>query len=385
MDRFSTLLPLLLLPAPAGETPARGGELFFDDFEGDLSGWEIGDPEVIRTRDSGDPECGRVLELAPTDARLAALMRGSEEWQGYRVEGFFLFPTNEHNYLGLVYNLVETDGRVDLGSIYVKGNGSYIRVNPRRDWNPARMLYEEWRVALTGEDAVRIGEWHHFAAEVVGNACHPYVGDAPEPKVTFDLYENDRGKAGFKPRVIGGPVWIDDVLVTDIDGFGYEGPRRPEGLDFRPEEMVTDWDVLGPLTRAHPDLERSPSPVEQAVRENGREHRWRPFDTDARGALVTGRVVDFLGPRTVAYFATTIRVDEPTALHVSTIDDLAVWLNGRFEGYYDRDRFAWHDFGRNPRHPLDPGPLMLPPGENTVLFRVRGGVYASGGFFVRTR
>ena len=367
-------------------------ELFFDDFEADLSAWELSDADSVRIRDSGDPERGHVLELVPKGAKLHALMRGSEAWRGYRVEGFFLFPTREHNYLGFLYNLVETDGRVDVGSLYVKGNGSYIRVNPRRDWNPARSLYEEWRVDLVDADRIGVGTWHYFAAEVVGNACHFYVGDDPEPKVTFDLYEHDEGRAGFKPRVVGGPVWLDDVVVTDIDRFSYDGERRPAGLVYRPEEMVQDWHVLGPLMRAHPQLEERRTPEldggagsEAALVENGVEHRWRPFETDGRGAVVTGRVVDFLGPRAVAYFSTTLDVapGELLELHVSTIDDLAVWLDGRFEGYYGRDSYAWFDIGRNPRHPLEANPLILPPGRHHVLFRARGGVYASGGFFVR--
>ena len=134
-------------------------ELFFDDFESDLAGWVISDPEAIRILATPDPSHGNVLLLSPAHAKLHALIRGSESWRGYRVEGEVLFPENVHNYLGFIYNYAQRGDRVDLGSIYIKGNGSYIRANPRRDWNPSRMLYEEYRTPLTGRDTIRIGEW----------------------------------------------------------------------------------------------------------------------------------------------------------------------------------------------------------------------------------
>jgi hypothetical protein len=49
------------------------------------------------------------------------------------------------------------------------------------------------------------------------------------------------------------------------------------------------------------------------VAEGGVEFGWRDFDTDPRGAVVTGRVTDFLGDRTVAYFLTTIEIPEGDA------------------------------------------------------------------------
>jgi hypothetical protein len=218
---LSLMFALWALPAVATE------RLFEDDFETGLSGWEVSDPAAITIVDSEDPDHGKVLRLAPAGARLHALIRGSEEWGAYRVEGEVLFPTDEHNYLGLIYHFREGGRRVDLGSLYIKGNGSYIRVNPRRDWNPARMLYEEYRTALTGQDAIVIGEWQRFAAEVAGPVCHLYVGDLTTPKVTFGLYEADSGRLGFKPRVVGGPVWLDNVRVTGIGRLSYSGPRLP--------------------------------------------------------------------------------------------------------------------------------------------------------------
>lgn len=387
LRRCSFVLLLVVMhglgPAALGSGEARR-ELFRDDFEAGLDGWEISDPAAIEVVDSGDPEHGGVMRLSPAHARLHALIRGSEHWGGYRVEGQVLFPTDEQNYLGFIYNYREGDGRVDLGSLYIKGNGSYIRVNPRRDWNPARRMYEEYKTPLTGDDAITIGRWQSFAAEVAGPVCHLYVGDMELPKVTFDFFEHSAGKTGFKPRVVGGPVWIDNLRVVAIDRLSYSGPRRPPGIAYDRGRMVTDWQVLGPLTRTFPEVERAAAPHEVSVRDADVPVVWHAFGADPRGAVLTGRVTDFLGPRTVAYFLTTVVVgaDEEASLQFSTTISMALWVNGRFEGYSEEDRYGWHDFGLNPDHPPSPYTEQpLEPGTNHVLVRVRGGIYATAGFY----
>jgi hypothetical protein len=371
----------LLALAPAA---GRGGEILFsDDFEGSLDGWRVSDPSAIRTLDSGDPVHGRVLEMAPRDAQIDALMRGSEAWRAYRVEGEVLFPTDEHNYLGIIYNYRERDGRADFGSLYLKGNSSYIRMNPRRDWNPSRMLYEELKVPLRGPDHIEAGRWYPFAFEVQGHACHFYVGDLKTPRVTFDLFEGDSGAVGFKPRVVGGPVWLDNVRVMSLDRLSYAGPSLPR-VEYDLSGVVTRWRVLGPLSRAHLDVERLEDPGQAAVTERSKRHEWRPAPVDARGAVVTGQVVDFLGPGTVAYLLATLEVPDGARRRIvfSSIDDLALWDDGEFLGYAYRDTFAWHDVGHNPDHPPTDW-IDLDAGVHHVLVRVRGGVYASGGFFAR--
>ncbi|MCP3956465.1 MAG: hypothetical protein GY719_01290 [bacterium] len=382
-SRYSQLwawaLTLLIASGAAGVEP--GTELFSDDFESDLSGWLLSNPQAVTIIDSGAPDHGHVLRMAAADARMTALIRGSEHWRGYRIEGEVLFPDNVHNYLGLIYNYTESERRIDLGSIYIKGNGSYIRVNPRRDFNPARMLYEEYRTPLTGDDAIVIGQWQRFAAEVVGPVCHFYVGDMTTPKVTFDYYEHASGKAGFKPRVVGGPVWIDNVRAVAIDGLSYGGPIRPPGIEHEPGKLLTDWQVLGPLSSAVPAVEKATGPGTDGVFQDGAWHRWRRFATDPRGAVVTGRLTEFYGDRNLAYLRTTIEVaeGEQAELQISTIDDLAGWTNGVFHGYWTRDRFAWYDFRK-----VEPGDgLPLEPGTHHLLLRVRGGQYATGGFFAR--
>lgn len=66
-------------------------------------------------------------------ARLVLRRPSIDSGAGVRVEGEVLFPESGHSYLGLIYNYGEAKGRIDFGSIYIKGNDSYIRVNPHRD------------------------------------------------------------------------------------------------------------------------------------------------------------------------------------------------------------------------------------------------------------
>ena len=359
-----------------------GDLLFEEDFEGPLDRWRLSDPASFSLVDSGDAERGQALEMRSLGATTHALIEGSETWGRYRLEGEVLFPTDEHNYLGFIYNLTEReDGRRDLGSLYIKGNGSYIRANPRRDWNPGRMLYEEYRTPLTGCDAIVIGEWQRFALEVDGSTAHLYVGDPELPKVTFDLFEGDRGAAGFKPRVGRAPVRIDNLRAFAIERLTYQGEERPPGIDHDPGSLITDWEVLGPLSRVHAEIEADSGGIERVV-DRGREVRWRPFATDRRGAVVTARVVDFLHADPVAYFRTRLTVSEPSYFELSSIDDTAIWVDDEFRGYGYADTFAWHDFGTNPDHATRDR-VALDPGERVVTIRVRGGRYAAGGFFAR--
>jgi hypothetical protein len=177
---------------------------------------------------------------------------------------------------------------------------------------------------------------------------------------------------------------LDNVRATAIRELSYEGPHRPSGIDHRPDLLQTTWKLMGPLSRADAELEQAADPLTRTIPDRDTSHEWIDFRTDARGAVVTGRVVDFHGDRTVAYFLTEVGVPdgESARLEFSSIDDLAIWVNGRFEGYAYRDALAWHDFGRNPDH-RPTAAVALSTGINRVLVRVRGGVYASGGFFAR--
>jgi hypothetical protein len=348
--------------------------LFTEGFDGDLSRWELVGARAINVRDSGDPGHGRVLVLEP-HGDVYALINDSDGWGGVRVEGEVLFPDDGDNYLGVIYNYTRRGDRVDFGNIYIKGNGSYLRVNPHRDGDVGRTLYEEYRTSLTGAAAINIGEWQRFRLEVIGNEAHFYVGDTTVPQLTFTSLELTAGLVGFQPRCCGFPVWIDNINVSSIERFGYSGPSIPN-IVYEPESLLTNWEVIGPLTRYEDDIAR------QAVEASP---AWRPGPVDERGAVITGAVTDWAGDRTVAYFRTALHAekDVTATLHLSTVDDLAVWVNGRFWWFVPRQGLAWFDFWRNPEHRGRNIPLPLERGENQIVIRVRGGQYATGGFFAR--
>ena len=360
------------------------------DFESDVSDWTFVGDHSIEVVDSHDATHGKVLELRANGDAVYALARGSEDWGALRVEADFRFPSDDHSYLGLIYNFNGTAERTDFGNVYIKGNGSYLRANPVRDGNVSRLLYEEYRTPLFGPAAIMPRTWHRLRAEIDGPVCHIYVDDMTRPRMTFDLFERTSGAVGFKPRCVGGPVWIDNVRITAIDGPSYLGPPIPD-VDYRIEELVTDWQVLGPLTRPAGEIETEP--MRSSVTHANGEHGWRPFATDRRGAVITGQVTEFFGDEPVAYFRTLVRsaTEIDAILHVTTTDELAVFVNGIFEGFLYRDGYvsgdndwnAWYDFWSNAKHAGSRTTIPLRRGENVIVLRVRNGHYASGGFFAR--
>ena len=95
----------------------------------------------------------------------------------------------------------------------------------------------------------------------------------------------------------------------------------------------------------------------------------------------------------MAYFRTLVSASEagPAELQTSSVDELALWVNGVFHGYIYRNGYmfgrrdwnAWHDFWRNPEHEGSSTSIDLAAGVNQILLRVRNGQFASGGFFAR--
>ena len=385
MKRFALVLFVLSLAQPVW-----GQQLFSEDFENGLSRWDLISPRWFRIVDSGDSAHGKVLEMTPGGTVVYALIKGSEQWSGVKIEGDVLFPDDSHNYMALIYNYDDSRGRLDMGSIYIKGNGSYIRVNPRWDGNPARKLYEEYRAELTGDSAIRIGEWQHFKAEIIGSMCHFYVGDMETPKVTLDLPYFPSGRLGFKPRVVGSGARIDNITVSSIEEFRYQGLARPRVIDYEREKLITQWHVIGPFARRHLDLENDGFRPEKNYAEDGKEHRWRPFAADSRGAVLSGRITEALGGRGRAYLHANLRAEkeETVDLVFSSAEELFIWVNGEPDGWLYPMRLAWYDFWKNPEH--DPGPagagrVKLRRGDNELLILVNGGTYAGGGFWVHRR
>lgn len=357
---------VMVTAAAAGE----GRLLFSDAFDDGLGRWEIHGTDAVRVRASGDGSHGNVLELTP-NGDVLALIRGSERWTGVRLEGEMRFPTDVNNYLGLAWGASRAAGRWDFGLIYVKGNDGYLQLNPHRDFNVSRLLYPEFRTALRGPSAVETGIWQRFAIEVVGADVHVYVGATTTPQMTYRDDERRAGRLGLQPRSIGGAVWVDNVTAHAIDRLSYAGPAVPD-VTYAPDRLVTAWQIAGPFTETRDDVARRPAAGVT----------WRPVAVDARGAVVTGRDVDTHGPNTVAYYRAHLP-STASALVFGTIDDLVVWVNGHFEMFVPRQDAAWHDVDVNPAHA---GFRMALPASATghdVVVRVRGGVYASGGFFAR--
>ena len=347
---------------------------FEDSFDGDLSAWEVLGQDAVSIQDVGGPDHGPVLVLECNGWDVAALVRGSERWGALSVEADILFPQEGHSYLGALYHYRRENGRTDFGNIYIKGNGSYIRVNPHRDGNVGRTLYEDLRTPLRDAAEIRIGEWKHIKLEVVGSAAHLYVGDMQTPQVMFPFYEGTAGQVGFHPRSVGDPVWVDNVRVRSIQGFSYQGAPIPDLAVYAPQSLLADWQVVGPRTHHDDGIARNPQ-----------NHIWRPALVDGRGAVVTAAVTDFAGDRTVAYFKTTF--ESPAAgeatLLMSTVDNLALWINGRFRGFIPRHDHAWYDFWYNADHEGWDISIDVRAGRNEIVVRAQGGQYATGGFFAR--
>jgi hypothetical protein len=385
---FSALIVLFILLT----IPLTAQNRFEENFEGDLSQWILVGENYIKIIDSKDTIHNHVMELKPNDA-VYALIKNSDKWSGIQITGEVFFPDDRHNYLGLIYNYQKDGFRYDFGSIYIKGNGSYIRVNPHRDGNVSRLMYEELKMPLTGHQKIIIQEWHRLKAEIIGPVCHFYVEDMSKPKVTFDLYEHARGLVGFKPRVVGYPVWIDNIKVVSIKQFSYKGPNIPY-IVYEPDAMITSWDFIGPLHNPINEIESSSEPSKSRVLTKTKIYNWKTFSTDGRGAVITGRITEFKGDRPVAYFRTILKseTEKNVILHFSTLDELGLWINGIFQGYIHRngygppgssDWYMWYDFWKNPKHSGRKIPVALKPGRNQIIIRTRNGPYASGGFFVR--
>lgn len=369
---------------------ARGAAaqaLFREDFEHDLSRWRVTQPQWLHIVESGDPAHGKVLQMDPGGGTHSfALIRGSGKWAGVRIEGDVLFPDDSDSYMGLMYGYREREGRIDYASIYIKGNGSYVQANPRLDGNPMREVLPEFKVPLRDVSTITIGKWQHFKAEILGSTCHFYVGDMETPVLTFDFPYLSGGPIGFKPRVAGYSTWIDNISVSALTQFGYSGPPVPNP-GYEPEELVTEWDVIGPFAARVAVIESEGYVPERSYTEGGRTCRWQKFETDRRGAVLSSRVVEFMGPRNRAYFHTTLHAeqDQEVELRFSSVDELLIWINGEFWGYMSPAGVAWYDFWKNPAHAnrrQNPR-LRLKAGTNHLLIMVNGGAYADAGFFLR--
>jgi hypothetical protein len=345
-----------------------------DDFENGLAAWTAYGANGAVVRASNDPAHGNVLVLR-SNGDVHVLARGSERWGSVRLEGDMRFVSDTDSYLGVVYNYSRRGERQDFGLVYVKSPEGYLQANPHRDYAVSRTIYPEFQVKL-GDAAPRRGEWQHFKVEVVGQTTHFYVGDMATPRMVFPLFEGATGAVGLQPRSVGSDVWVDNITITSIHALSYQPPVGTLASRYAPDSLLTDWEVAGPLPRTNDALARSPARSADG---------WHRAVVDARGAVITGATVDFHGPNTVAYYRARVRSpdDADATLHVSTADDLALWVNGGFAWFIARQSAAWFDFWKTPEHEGRRIPVRLRTGENDLVLRVRGGSYATGGFFAR--
>ena len=381
----------LLLFAILNVLPLSAQEQFSEDFETNLSAWTITNNRSVTRVNSNDPDHNFVMCLKP-DGNISALIKDSEHWGSMRIEGELFFPDSTDSYLGFIYNYRKNKSREDFGLLYLKGNGSYIRANPWRDGNVSRLLYEEYKTNLRGNQSIQIRKWHRFKMEVVENECHLYIGNMSIPKITFNLFEHNSGSVGFQPRVVGGEVWIDNIKVSSIPRLSYRGKDIPD-IHYQPEKLIVQWEVIGPFRKPHAKIERSFWGDTIVV--DGKIWSWEPFDVDARGAVVTGKVTQYEGAHTVAYFRTFLDSDEDKSVqvHFSSTDELALYVNGWDYGRVYRDGYlwtdndwnAWYDFWKNPKHAGSVEEIPLLKGRNQIVIRVRNGQFASGGFFAHLK
>jgi hypothetical protein len=360
-----------------------GQNIFFDDFETNLSKWEYSDSGLVQITDTNDSIHRSVLKLIPNKTSDCILIKNSDKWSEVLIEGQVLFPTDKHNYLGLVYNYNQNE-RIDFGCIYIKGNDSYIRVNPHRDGNASRALYEEYKTNLIEEVKIKSNVWVSFKAEIIGSECHFYVQDMKKPKVIFKHFEYSSGKLGFKPRFAGGECWLDNIQVNQIAEFSYTKPENHDSFDYQKESMLNRWKAIGPFCERIAQIEEQRF---DSLIIDEKEYRWYNFQTDDRGCLVVGKICRYSTNQRYAYFSTTVETDTATIgeLTFSSLNNLQVWVNSKFIGSVEKQKYAWYDFVKNPEHKGKSLPIKLRKGTNTILILVEGANYSGDGFYAQIK
>lgn len=382
---------------------------FTDDFEKGLSKWDIFNPARITLGDSGDPKHGKVMTLRSGGPGIYALIKGSDGWTNYRLEGDVCFPVDYIHYLGLIYNFNTGRDRADFGSIsivhhffkdyekYKRTGKKYIvmptdgnshktilLVNPHRDSNASRALYPEYIVTTTDEDwGMKTGQWAHFTLEVVGPACHFYLGDMKTPKITFDYLEYSSGRVGLKPRFSGAEVWVDNISVNSIDEFAYKGPIQPAGITYTRDKMITDWDYIGPFSNNVNEIEMDGFNREKSYIVNNNEYRWQPFNADERGCTLTGKICNAYDNMMMVYFHREIISEKggEATLEFFSSNRILFRLNGELVDSFNQKTNMWYDFLENPAHKGRSVKLNLKPGKNDLLILVMGGRYSGDGFY----
>ncbi len=382
--------------------------VFNDNFENGLDNWEITCPHRVKIVESNDSIHKKVMALYPHGPAVYALIKGSEDWSNYSIEADFLFPINHHHYLGFIYNYVENGNRVDFGSIFLFGPyaadsdsewqkiyreylytripnyepGNVILVNPHRDGNASRLLYNEFTNKLPSDSAVKVNEWHKFKAEVMGRKCHFYIDNMQIPKITFDYFEFSKGKTGFKPRLSGSEVWIDNIKVFPINEFSYIGENIPKNIVYKPDDLITKWDYLGPFYHRH-DEAATDFNKNQKYTDSGIEYGWNTIKADERGCILVGKITRESLGQDLVYFHHSLysEADQNAKIKFSSTIPLVIWVNNMFYDKVENMHSIWYDFNYNQDHKGNEKEIQLNKGNNDIIILVYGGRYGGDGFY----
>ena len=223
-------------------TNVHAQAVLVDDFETGMDMWSplsAGYAEIVAESLGGN----QVLQLTPREGDFSHVILNAEIPASHvRMEGRFLFPTEGDGYLGFIYNHQQGSERTDFGVIYVKSNGSYVRVSPHYDGNPSWRLYEELKVPLDGERKIQPNSWYDFRLDVHGRTATLYIDDMVNPVVSFDEAPNSSGSLGLEARPgRGDPVWVDDIRITAL-----EPTANPE-TKLVPASNLDSWQFQPPV------------------------------------------------------------------------------------------------------------------------------------------
>ena len=233
---------------------------------------------------------------------------------------------------------------------------------------------------MVGENKIEINEWGSFKAQIIGSECHFYVKNMHIPKVVFPFYENFKGRVGFKPRLRGGEVWLDNIRVKNIDEFSYSEKGKFNNIIYNKDSLLTDWKVSGPYKSRVAEIE---NPGENVTNKDQQNYKWEKFESDQRGCVIAGRITRYSTEEKYAYFLTEITSEENVMadMQFSTLNKLHVWVNSEYAGMIENQPYAWYDFFLNPEHKGNSLAINLQEGANKILVLVEGGNYGGDGFY----
>ncbi len=384
MVHLARVLLLLILTMAIKVEAVWGAELAFaEDFEQGLSRWEpLAEDAAQITVESGTGNS--VLQLQPRAddfSHITAKMAPSNQ---VTLRGKFLFPSQGDGYLGFVYNYQRTAGRTDFGCIYVKSNGSYLRVSPHYDGNPSWRLHEDLRVDLVGDRAIQVGQWYPFKLKVMGQRAALFISDMDEPLIEFAGLIPAQGVVGFEARPGRGEmVWIDDVVIEtgpilSAQPGSASSPLAPP-IEASPKQASSlKWKAL-------PARAVDPGAADQLP--TLAEGSWTLVPVDQRGLVLTAMQTQYVsGDHHQLLLRTQFDAGKDPGrqwLAFSSANRIDVWLNGFYRGSVAPERFVWADHVRNPEHAGTRLPMDPQPGLNELVLRVFGDRFAGGGFYAQ--